>query len=107
MFVIGLTGGIGSGKSSVVQLLRELGACTLDADALGHECYAPGSSTLKEVVEAFGSAILNEEGGVNRKALGAIVFQSREQMEKLNAIMWPAILSNIGAKVQRIKEEGR
>ena len=101
MLVIGLAGGIGSGKSSVSGMLRNLGAIIIDADKLGHEVYLPGTDGLREVVAEFGEDILSSNGEVDRRILGSKVFGSPEAMTKLNSIVWP----NIKNKVTEIIEE--
>jgi len=70
MKVIGLTGGIGSGKSTVSQILAELGAVVLDADTVGHQAYQPGTETWKDVVAAFGQEVVATDGSIDRKKLG-------------------------------------
>ncbi len=89
MKVIGLTGGIGSGKSTVSQFLSELGANVLDADKVGHQCYQPGTEAWKDVVDAFGEEIVAPDGSIDRKKLGAIVFGDPEALIRLNQIMHP------------------
>ena len=89
MLTIGLTGGIGSGKSVVADLLRQRGASIIDADRLGHEAYAPNSEAWRQVVAAFGEDILTEEGEIDRRKLGAIVFSDPAELERLNGIMHP------------------
>ncbi|MEK7248611.1 MAG: dephospho-CoA kinase, partial [Chloroflexota bacterium] len=74
MFVIGLTGGIGTGKSTVAQILEEQGAPVLNADLVGHEVYLPGRPAFHEIVEAFGEDIVAADGTIDRKKLGTIVF---------------------------------
>ena len=77
MLVIGLTGGIGTGKSEISRILRELGATVVDADRVGHEAYRPHAPIWQEVVDAFGDGILDPMGEIDRKRLGAIVFGDR------------------------------
>jgi dephospho-CoA kinase len=89
MLTIGLTGGIGSGKSAVAELLREQGASIIDADRLGHEAYAPNSEAWRQVVAAFGEDILTTEGEIDRRKLGSIVFADPAELERLNGIMHP------------------
>ena len=91
MFVIGLTGGIGTGKSHVSGLLEGLGAAVVNADLLGHEVYAPQSEGWHAVVDAFGERIVAENGEIDRRALGGIVFSDELELQKLNAIMHPRI----------------
>jgi dephospho-CoA kinase len=106
MFVIGLTGGIGTGKSQVSRLLEGLGAAVVNADLLGHEVYKPGSDGLKEVVGTFGEDILTSEGEVDRRKLGAIVFGDPEQMKKLNAITHPRIYRMAESRIRELVEQG-
>ena len=76
---IGICGGICSGKSTVLKVLKELGARIIDADKVGHACYLPGSDTLKKLQECFGKDIVNKEDGtLNRKKLGGIVFSDKK-----------------------------
>lgn len=89
MYVIGLTGGIGSGKSTVAQMLERKGAVLLNADAVGHEVYLPGRPAWQEIVDAFGRGVLAEDGTIDRKKLGAIVFSDPAQLRRLNAITHP------------------
>lgn len=91
MFVVGVTGGIGTGKSEIARILCNLGAELIDADRLGHEAYKPKTVAWTNVVETFGHGILQPDNQIDRKALGAIVFNDRTEMTKLNAIMWPII----------------
>ncbi|MCH9037647.1 MAG: dephospho-CoA kinase, partial [Chloroflexi bacterium] len=88
MLVIGLTGGIASGKTTVSGILKELGACVLDADRVGHEAYLPNTQTWREVVAAFGEEILTPDNEIDRGKLGALVFKVPANMKKLTDIMW-------------------
>jgi len=92
---IGLTGGIGTGKSTVAGLLAELGAQVIDADKIGHEVYAPGTPGFARVVEAFGSGIVGADGAIDRRALGAIVFADSAALARLNALVHPLIAEDI------------
>lgn len=91
MFLIGLTGGIAAGKSTVAKLWRELGAVEIDSDEVAREVVAPGSIGLEAVVDAFGPALLTERGELNRKALGEIVFQDAAKRKSLESILHPLI----------------
>ncbi|MCS7207469.1 MAG: dephospho-CoA kinase [Dehalococcoidia bacterium] len=104
--VIGVTGGIGTGKSTVTRILRELGAVVIDADALGHEAYRPGTQAWQEVVEAFGTDILLPSGEVDRKRLGAIVFNDPQALARLNAIMHPKMFRMAQERIQQAKAQG-
>ncbi|XP_049715541.1 bifunctional coenzyme A synthase isoform X3 [Elephas maximus indicus] len=91
LYVIGLTGISGSGKSSVAHRLKGLGAYIIDSDHLGHRAYAPGGPAYQPVVEAFGPDILHKDGIINRKILGSRVFGNKKQLKILTDIMWPII----------------
>jgi dephospho-CoA kinase len=91
MYLIGLTGGIASGKSLVTSRLRELGATIVDADVLAREVVEPGTDGLAAIAKQFGSRVIGEDGTLNRPALGAIIFADPEQREALNGITHPAI----------------
>ena len=91
MHKIGLTGGIGAGKSTVATLLARHGAIVIDADALAREVVAPGSPGLAEVVDAFGSDVLQSDGSLDREALGRIVFNDPEKRRVLEGITHPRI----------------
>ena len=106
MKTIGLTGGIGSGKSTVSELLAELGAFVIDADKVGHEIYLPGKEAWKQMIAAFGQDILAEDQTVDRKKLGAIVFGSDEARTQLNAIVHPLMFTDIEQRIQAKRAEG-
>lgn len=91
LYVLGLTGISGSGKSSVAKRLKGLGAFIIDSDQLGHRAYAPGGPAYQPVVEAFGTDILHKDGTINRKVLGSRVFGNKKQLKTLTDIMWPLI----------------
>ncbi|MBI1886707.1 MAG: dephospho-CoA kinase [Chloroflexi bacterium] len=89
MYVIGLTGGIGSGKTAVAEMLRELGAALVQADPVAYEVYAAGTPGWQEVVDAFGRDVVATDGSIDRRKLGAIVFADPEARQRLNAITHP------------------
>ena len=91
MMLIGLTGGIASGKSTVGARFVELGAVLVDADVLAREVVEPGTPGLTEIERVFGSSVISADGSLNRPALGAIIFADAEKREQLNAITHPAI----------------
>jgi dephospho-CoA kinase len=106
MRVIGLTGGIASGKSLVSQQLSELGAVLVEADKLGHESYRKGTETHRAVVQAFGPDVAGPDGEIDRKALGAKVFGDPEARRRLEDIVWPAI-RGLGAKrIAELRSQG-
>ena len=106
MFVIGLTGGIGTGKSHVSGILESLGASVVNADILGHEVYAPQSEGWHAVVDAFGERIVAENGEIDRRALGGIVFSDESELQKLNAIMHPRIYKLAERRLNELAAEG-
>ena len=106
MKVIGLAGGIGSGKSTVSQYLAELGAIILDADKVGHEAFKPNTDTWREVVAAFGRQILIPSGEINRKKLGEIVFSQPEALSRLNQIMHPRMHDILKAQIEEYQRQG-
>ena len=106
MRVIGLTGGIASGKSVVSQLLAERGAVIIDADKLGHESYRPGTETFEALVREFGPDIAGPDGEIDRRALGAKVFADPEARRKLNEIVWPAIKRLARERIVPLRGQG-
>jgi len=103
MILVGLTGGIGSGKSTVSQLLSERGAIIVDADAVARELQQPGTEVLRLMAEAFGQEICNADGSLNRQAVADRVFGNAEALKILNGIVHPAI----GKEMNRRIEEQR
>ncbi|MFF5896530.1 dephospho-CoA kinase [Streptomyces argenteolus] len=91
MLKVGLTGGIGAGKSEVSRLLARYGAVLIDADRIAREVVEPGTPGLTAVVEAFGPDILNTDGSLDRSALGAIVFADSARLATLNGIVHPLV----------------
>jgi len=100
MLLIGLTGGIGSGKSTVSALLAERGAVIIDADAIVHELQAPGEPVLAAMVERFGSEILDSTGALRRQAVADIVFNDPDALADLGAIVHPAVHAEIERRLQ-------
>jgi dephospho-CoA kinase len=103
--VIGLTGGMGSGKSTVSQLLAEFGAVVIDADKVGHEAYQHGTKTWQELMAAFGEQIVAADGSIDRKKLGAIVFGSPEQLVRLNRIVHPRMFEMMQERIQQYRQQ--
>jgi len=89
--VIGLTGGIASGKSTVTAFFKERGIPVIDADVLGHRTYDPGTDTFKAVVAAFGDDLVAPDGTIDRRVLGGKVFGKPEELKRLTDIVWPGI----------------
>lgn len=92
MLTVGLTGSIAVGKSYVLEVLRELGCMTFDADEIAHDLILPGRAGYRPVIDAFGEAILGQRGLINRTKLGEVVFNDRSSREKLNAILHPLVI---------------
>jgi dephospho-CoA kinase len=107
MRIIGLTGGIASGKSTVSKILRSLGAVIIDADIVARRIMEPGQDTLEQVVEEFGRSILKDDGTLDRKLLGSIVFNNKERLDKLNSITHPEIRRMIEKQLEKITDSGR
>jgi dephospho-CoA kinase len=93
MYIIGMTGGIGSGKTEATKLFTELGVPIVDVDIISHELTARGQVTLKEIAQAFGQDILNDDGDLNRTALRKKVFANSEARKSLEDILHPAIFN--------------
>jgi dephospho-CoA kinase len=104
MKTIGLTGGIGCGKSTVSQYLKELGAVVFDLDKIGHDVIQKNGGAYKHVVAAFGDGIMAEDGEIDRTKLGKVVFNNPEALKRLNSIVHPAIDEKIKNIVNDIKE---
>jgi dephospho-CoA kinase len=97
--VIGLTGGIGSGKSTVAAMLAELGAFVIDADKVGHDVYLPGTEGFRRVVDAFGEEMVAADGTVDRRRLGARVFADPDALARLNVLVHPLIGEEIRRRI--------
>lgn len=104
MKVLGLTGGIASGKSTAAERLRELGATVLDADRYGHRAYDKDSEGYHAVVNTFGQDIVGEDGEIDRRVLGGKVFGDPEQMDRLTAIVWPVIRRFASEEIAELRE---
>ena len=106
MLIVGLTGGIGAGKSTVARLLAGHGAAVVDVDALGREIIAPGGSAVQAVLERFGSELAGPDGGIDRPALASIVFNDPDELADLNDISHPAINELLDERIESIGEAG-
>ncbi len=109
MYVIGLTGGIGSGKSTVAKLLEERGATILSADLVGHEVYQPGRPAWQELVDAFGREIVAGDGTIDRKKLGSIVFadpNDQRPLKRLNNITHPRMKGMMRERLAELEQQG-
>jgi dephospho-CoA kinase len=106
MRVIGLTGGIASGKSTVAKILERLGAVVIDADALSREVLRPGEAAYEAILAEFGERIVNPDRTINRSALGEIVFADPGARIRLERITHPAISRRAGQKLAELRREG-
>jgi dephospho-CoA kinase len=104
--VIGLTGGIGAGKSTVTQMLEELGAAVIDADKVGHQIYLPDLPAWREIVATFGQEVLNADRTINRQSLGKIVFADPEALHKLNRIVHPKMFDRMAELIAALRTQG-
>lgn len=105
MQVIGLTGGIGAGKSLVAEIFGSLGARVVDADKVGHEVYAPGTEGFLAVVEAFGPEVVDAAGLIDRAQLGAKVFGDALELQKLTAIVHPRIRQMVDDRIAAARRD--
>ena len=106
MKVIGLTGGIGSGKSTVSGFLAQLGAVIIDADRVGHEALSTDSQVRRELLATFGWQVLSPSGEVDRKKLGEVVFSNPESLSQLNQIMHPRMYKRVQAQFEEYRQKG-
>jgi dephospho-CoA kinase len=106
MLTIGLTGGIGSGKSTVIKLLAELGAPIVDADKVGHAIYEPGGPAYPDMIAAFGDQILAPDRTIDRKKLGPIVFADPAALKRLNSIVHPKMFARMREMVGEMRAKG-
>jgi len=107
MYVIGLTGGIGTGKSVVAEILREHGVVILDADRVGHEVYLPGRPAYEDIVAEFGQDVVAEDGAIDRRKLGPIVFADPAKLARLNAITHSRMKEMMREKLAEAERVGR
>jgi len=105
LYIIGLTGGIATGKSLVAGILAKLGAIVLDLDKVGHQVIEPGQPAYEEIIKHFGKGVLNEKGRINRKKLGKIVFSDPDKLKILNKITHPRIVERTTEILNNFKKE--
>jgi dephospho-CoA kinase len=105
MIIIGLTGGIGTGKSTTSRFLSDLGALVLDADSLGHETYKKGTGLYRDLIKAFGQDILDSNGEINRSELAEIVFTDENLLIKLNSMVHPHIKQSIERTIDKLDKQ--
>ncbi|XP_061765708.1 bifunctional coenzyme A synthase [Nerophis ophidion] len=106
-YVIGLTGGSGSGKTSVAKQLEAFGAVRIDCDKLGHQVYEAGTGAYQKVLQEFGSDVLNDDETINRRALGRKVFGKQERLKALTDIVWPEIARLVKDAISQARNEGK
>ncbi|MBU6317471.1 MAG: dephospho-CoA kinase, long form [Acidobacteria bacterium] len=107
MILVGLTGGIGSGKSTVSAALAERGAVIVDADAIVREVQQPGSPVLQQLAERFGAHVIAADGSLDRAAVAAIVFSDPDALKALNAIVHPAVAAEMNRRVLAERDTDR
>jgi dephospho-CoA kinase len=105
VLTVGLTGGIGSGKSEISRRLRDLGAALIDADAVAREVVEPGTPGLADVVAEFGESVLRPDGTLDREGLGRIVFADPVKLARLNAIVHPRVGDRIAAQMAQVERD--
>jgi dephospho-CoA kinase len=106
MIVIGLTGGIASGKSTVARMLSELGAVVIDADKVGHEAFRPHTEAWRKVVAAFGKDILGQNQEIDRSKLAQLVFNDPKALKRLDRIMHPLMHRIVEKKIEALRHQG-
>jgi len=107
MVVIGVTGGVGTGKSTVANIFKQLGAVVLDADAMAHQAMEPKRLAWRHIVKAFGEGILNEDQTVNRRQLASLVFQDEQRRKRLERIIHPRVLRLMKQQLHRLRRSRR
>lgn len=102
-YIIGLIGGIASGKSVISQHFEKLGAAVINCDKLAHEIYEPGKLCHGKLIEHFGAGIQADSGVIDRKKLGAIVFADKAKLNELNQIVWPLLMVEVQRRIELIR----
>lgn len=102
MIVVGLTGGVATGKTTVARMFKQCGAAVIDADQLAHDVVAPGKPAWRQIVKAFGTAVLNRDRTLNRRELGALVFGNRAKLRQLERMIHPRVAREQQRLVRRI-----
>lgn len=105
MIIVGLTGGIATGKSTVAKMFKEAGAVIVDADLIAREVVEKGTPTWKKVRDEFGDEILLDDQEIDRDKLGDIIFNNPEKKEMLNSIVHPAVFQKIGERIKKIEQD--
>ena len=106
MFVIGLTGGIGTGKTEICRILGDLGAYVIDADRIVHEAYRNNNKIRTALVEEFGVEIVSSDGGIDRVQLASIVFEDYSALRRLNTIVHPLVLEEVQSQLHKLRFAG-
>jgi dephospho-CoA kinase len=106
MLIIGVTGNFGTGKTTVCEILAEMGAYVISADDLGHQLRQKDSPAYQKLVAAFGKGILSEQNEIDRKKLSALAFKDDASESRLNKIMHPLILENVRQRIEELKRKG-
>lgn len=104
-YIIGLIGGIASGKSKMTERFQKMGAGVIDCDKLAHSLYAPGEECYQSMIDAFGKEIVEANGNIDRKTLGSIVFSDKDKLQLLNSIVWPNLLKKSKLRVKELHEQ--
>jgi len=107
VLLVGLTGGIGAGKSTVARLLAERGAVVIDADSIVRELQRPGTDVFRAIVERFGPDVVKADGSLDRERLADIVFRADESRSALNAIVHPAVYTVMSERIAELKDGDR
>ncbi len=106
MLWIGLTGSMGSGKSTAAKVLRSLGFPVLDADQIVHELLAPGTPVEKEIIQTFGPAVQGADGNLDRRALGQLVFSNSDHLAKLESLLHPKVRGEVAKRKSQLWAQG-
>lgn len=104
-YIIGLIGGIASGKSKMTERFGKMGAGIIDCDKLAHSLYEPGEECYQAIIDAFGSEVVESDGRIDRKKLGSIVFSDKDRLIQLNGIVWPNLLKKSKERVKELHEQ--
>lgn len=105
MFIIGITGGIGCGKSSVAQVCRDAGIPVIDADQLSREATAPGGAAMPAIIESFGPGAADEKGGLDRQHMAKKVFQNHRALDRLSSIVHQHVIEQMNQQVKKLEEK--
>lgn len=106
MFIIGVTGGIGTGKSTVSKIIGAWGFEVLDADRISHEVTSSGGAVIPRIVERFGVEVLHEDGSMDREAMGKLVFRDRKKLDELSMIVHEEVMATMALRIDRARKAG-